>query len=150
MSITSLEGRFWRKVQRGDGCWVWTGHKSTSGYGRFAYAETVGYAHRFSYEIHNGSIPPDLCVCHRCDNPSCVNPSHLFLGTRKENSADMAAKGRHGNGHGKRLSDESVRAIRKRHAAGESQTAIAKDYGVSRTVVSKIALRALYVRVEQR
>jgi hypothetical protein len=86
--------RFWEKVQKGDGCWVWSGGL-ISGYGRFVVRHGLYVrAYRFSYELANGPIPDGLFVCHRCDNPPCVNPAHLFLGTCKDNFEDMRAKGR--------------------------------------------------------
>jgi hypothetical protein len=88
--------RFWTKVQKSDGCWQWTAYRDPMGYGRFRLNGEARLAHRVSWEMHNGSISPeDLCVLHKCDNPSCVNPDHLFLGDRIANVADMVAKGRH-------------------------------------------------------
>ena len=78
------------KVIKTDYCWEWTGLKYPSGYGRFCKK----YAHRFSYEIHKGEIYNNLKVCHSCDNPSCVNPEHLWLGTQKDNVQDRDKKGR--------------------------------------------------------
>lgn len=86
--------RFWEKVSKSDNCWTWIGHLDATGYGRFN-AKQSDRAHRYSYILHFGSIPHGLLVCHKCDNPSCVNPDHLFVGTDKDNRDDCIAKGRH-------------------------------------------------------
>lgn len=96
--VISAEERFWQKVDRSGGqfaCWQWTGSKRTFGYGHFrAENKRRCDAHRFSWEIHRGAIPHGMCVCHSCDNPSCVNPAHLWLGTSQQNTADRHIKGR--------------------------------------------------------
>lgn len=92
--------RFWEKVVRGDRCWAWAAYRGPAGYGiitdRSRRVRTV-QAHRLSWEIHNGPIPEGLCVLHRCDNPPCTNPAHLFLGTHADNAQDKASKGRNVN-----------------------------------------------------
>lgn len=86
--------RFWKYVKKTNTCWNWTGGFLQSGYGIFTINNKIVRAHRFSYELHKNKIPVNLNVCHSCDNPKCVNPSHLWLGTHKENMDDMMRKGR--------------------------------------------------------
>jgi hypothetical protein len=87
------EQRFWRLVTLGDGCWE-RGGSDRHGYGLISIHNRQQLAHRYSWELHNGPIPTGINVCHHCDNPRCVRPDHLFLGTQKDNLRDMSAKGR--------------------------------------------------------
>ena len=95
---TRWPDRFWSKVDKTHGCWNWTGYRDDSGYGVVRFGGSARRSHRVSYEIHFGEFDKELKVLHRCDNPSCVNPDHLFLGTHAANMVDMVEKKRHGAG----------------------------------------------------
>ena len=152
-----VEDRFWDHVAPGNSreCWEWEGATDRFGYG-FLYVQRKpvvwAKAHRLSWEIHNGAIPEGKYVCHRCDNPHCVNPAHLFIGTVRDNNADRHAKGRsrggrtgnhldksgRGNPNAK-LSEEDVRAILAVLASGRSHTVTARMFELSEGTVSNIA-----------
>lgn len=129
-------------------CWVWTRAKAVAGgYGIFGPSlKRVYRAHRFAWTITHGPIPPGLFLCHACDNPPCVRPSHLFLGDQKANMADASQKGRTSHKpshfgavhHSARLTEDQVRTIRQRHAAGEGVAPLAREYGVSYQTASRI------------
>jgi hypothetical protein len=97
----SIEARFWPKVEKTAGCWIWRGSRDRNGYGRISERNKPQLAHRVSWRIHHAA-EPTACVLHRCDNPPCVNPAHLFLGSRADNSKDMIAKGRFVDQHAKK------------------------------------------------
>ena len=101
--IKSWKVKFWEKVDKNlnPPCWEWVAGKNRKGYGTFATKNKIYRAHRFSWTIHYGKIPKGLFVLHHCDNPSCVRPSHLWVGTQLENMKDMYAKGRGKNQNGK-------------------------------------------------
>ena len=139
--LRPVEERFWSFVARGalDDCWEWQG--GGEGYGRFWVDGRNLGSHRFSWELANGPVPKGLLVCHTCDNPPCVNPAHLFLGTSTDNNRDRAAKGRSAVNrppHTK-LSTEDVGKIRERYkAGGVTQYQLADEYGVTQGHISAI------------
>lgn len=130
------------------GCWIWVGAMRRDGYGIIlAAGTTVKSAHRASYGIYRGEVPADKCVLHSCDVKLCVNPHHLFLGTKKENTGDMLSKGREAKGerHGiAKLTDKDVAKIR---SDARSQRAIANEYGVAQSLVSLIKAGKLWRHV---
>lgn len=138
--------RFWRKVDQSGDCWLWMGSRHPQGHGYSVIPGTgrVTYAHRVAWMLTHGDIPPGLEVCHKCDNPPCVRPDHMFLGTHLDNMRDSAAKKRHQYGersvHAK-FTEDDVRTIRRRHAAGEGITAMSREYGVYHGAISAICLR---------
>lgn len=134
--------RFWSYVEKTDSCWIWTGTRSRLGYGRIGMdapnSKQIVLAHRFSYELHIGPIPPKMFVCHRCDNPPCVNPDHLFIGTCADNMHDMTIKQRHAF---IKLTPTDVVAIRNRYANGESMRHLAETYPISLHSVWRVVRR---------
>lgn len=138
-----IEVAFWQRVTKSDGCWEWSGARLPSGYGVISTRARSGgntLAHRISWELHNGQIPNGLLVCHTCDNPPCVNPDHLFLGTGADNSQDMSAKGRTAKAVTK-LTPEKVQAIRNRHANGETVHDLAREFDVTPPTISEAVQR---------
>jgi hypothetical protein len=150
-----LTDRFWAKVQKTKSCWLWTGSRNEHGYGSILGNDRrLIHAHRVSWELANGPIPAGVDVLHNCpggDNPSCVNPAHLWLGTATDNSRDMVRKGRHyahatpervlrGERHGHaKLTDAQVRTIRARYAqGGVTQTELGRQFGVHVSLVHLI------------
>lgn len=124
-----------------DACWPWTAKAKSQGYGVLSINGRQRRAHRVVYEIANGPIPKGLRVCHRCDNPPCCNPRHLFAGTAKDNSLDMARKERAGRN---KLTGEQVAAIR---ADPRTTKEIAPDYGVHWSNIASIKAGATWVHV---
>lgn len=139
--------RFWTKVLVNDidACWIWQASCTIDGYGTFWFNPKTIRAHRFSWILVNGDIPDDMSVLHTCDNPPCVNPNHLFLGTNQDNINDKIAKSRHRIGENNSnavLTDDKVRQIKQLYKTGKySQRALADLFGVSVTQVCHIMQR---------
>lgn len=141
------ESLFYKKVDKTTTCWLWTGSRNHNGYGTFKVGDRTMLAHRYSFLLHNGHLPDNLCVCHRCDTPRCVNPEHLFLGTNKDNSLDCVRKQRTSRGEDRPdalLTYEQADEIRALFEAGMWQKDIAELYGVANAVVSKIIAGKTY------
>jgi len=133
--------RFWEKVDKSGDCWMWIASKLPAGYGVFVVkkGDSPRHAHRLAYELSVGPIPDGMQVLHRCDNPSCVRPGHLFVGTQKDNMQDMHGKGRWKytprNQSGEHnpnaiLSDAQVKALLRDLARGEEPVSVARKYGI--------------------
>lgn len=138
--------RFWAFVdKRGpDECWPWTGRLGTAGYGALCADGKNMIASRMSYAIHNGSIPAEKpYVCHRCDNPLCVNPGHLFAGTPRDNVMDAVMKGRIKT----KLTASDVTEIRYMCAMGWTRNRLAEIYSVSPSTVGDVVLRTVWAHV---
>lgn len=130
--------RFLRRIGPADarGCWPWLGQTLPKGYGLFWSGERKTLAHRWIYEAHFGKAPRGMVIMHTCDNPNCVNPNHLRLGTYRENTADMWQKGR-AKRH--KLTDAQAAEIRARHSGKWGDGALlAREYGISKANVSAI------------
>lgn len=156
--------RFWSKVDKSggdDACWLWTGCRRNQRYGHCRWGGKMRSSHRIAWEITNGVIPDGLCVCHHCDNPPCVNPKHLFLGTQLDNVRDYIAKGldiktrARGDRHGRRVHPETcprgessgkarltnakVLEMRRRFAnEGVTKTQLSRELGVALSTVHDV------------
>ena len=133
--------RFWTKVVKSDDCWLWTAGHTPDGYGMVKVYGRHHGAHRVSWTLTNGPIPDGLAVLHRCDNPPCCRPDHLFLGTLGDNNRDRASKGRSGHGGGRRrkVPQADRDAIRSIYAAGGvTKKELGLRYGVTAMGVTYI------------
>ena len=144
---SSIQKRFWDKVNKDGDCWLWTAGKNGDGYGYFAIAHRqMLRASRYSWEITSGPIPSGLFVLHKCDVKLCVKPDHLFLGTAKDNAVDCVTKGR--NTRGRKtgrvvLYPDQVIQLRNQYAQGQkiSQRQLGRDYGITQQAVQAIVTR---------
>ena len=148
------EERFWSKVKKSILCWEWQATTMGSGHGAFYFRGKMWYAHRVSWVLEHGEIESGLCVLHRCDNAICVNPSHLFLGTYKDNIADMDRKGRRAlnerNGRCK-LTAKNVEYIREFYKTGAfSRRDISNIFGVNESTVTNIINRKRRLKTYER
>jgi hypothetical protein len=152
-----VEIRFRRFFTEGplNECWFWQGATTNFGYGVIQghNPTRIIRAHRLTYELHHGvTVPSDLSVLHTCDNPSCVNPAHLFLGTRADNHADMKAKGRANGPRGAmnpnvKLTEQLVRECRQDYAAGIGTRRLARKFGVNRQTMYCVVKRRTWKHV---
>jgi len=144
MARCNPERIFGRVERTPDGCWLYLGGRSSRGYGVVSVRGRAATAHRLAYLLRVGPIPPGLCVLHRCDTPRCINPEHLFLGTKGENNADRKRKGRNADRRGERntqakLTPEQVDDIRSLYTGGStSQRQLADRFGICQQQVSAI------------
>ena len=166
--MIDTETRFWTKVDRRfavGACWEWLGSMS-GGYGQIQFQGKVERAHRVSYLLFVGPIADGLWVLHQCDNKKCVRPDHLRLGTREENAREAVERGRMATGDrnaarlypervrrgvdqtNSKLTDDDVRAIRKRYSDGETQAALSKEYGIQASHISLIVTRRAWRHVD--
>lgn len=151
----TLAERFWAKVNKTDICWLWTASLSTHGYGQIGVGRRIQRAHRVAWFLTFGTWPTDK-VCHRCDNPLCVKPDHLFLGTQADNLKDMRDKGRgrlpppspRGEANNKTsFTTADVRIIRERYAQGDSLRTLGRAYGVWHTTISDVVHRRTWAHI---
>lgn len=146
--------RFNEKVRKGaEGeCWIWMGARMPKGYGQIKIPKTRRQipSHRLSYLIHRGPIPPGKCVLHRCDNPPCVNPDHLFIGTKLDNALDMVSKMRHCYGEkqgGHKLTEKEVLDIHRLLKIGVKQKQIAQMFSIGEMQISRIKTGARWSHI---
>lgn len=138
----TLDEAFESQVMKVDGCWRWVGSTAGDGYGVIEVGGLRSYAHRFSFEKFKGQIPAGLSVLHRCDNPPCCNPDHLFAGTKTDNMRDASVKGRlrsRERNPTAKLTAASVTVIRERYLrGGVSRQTLGDEYGVSAAAIGKV------------
>lgn len=154
--MSDMRKRFMAKVRREGDCLVWTACRHGQGYGMFYTGREgdpkMSYAHRVAYELEHGPIPDGLLVCHRCDNPPCVDPDHLFVGTELDNIRDRDAKGRQygprgAAHHSAKLEESDVRSIRRRYVFGNGQK-LADEFGIANITLNRIVNRRTWKSVQ--
>lgn len=144
---STIVRNFWRKVEKTDGCWIWRGATKS---GRFPYGKVhrrkkEELAHRLSYEMEYGEFDKSLFVCHKCDNPRCVRPDHLFLGTNADNMADMKSKGRGRtvirrgeDATSVKITEAQAREIVRLHSSGTHLGLLSQQFGLSKAEICRI------------
>lgn len=143
-AFCSPKCRFLSYVKKTDSCWLWIGAKNRRGYGKMCFEGNLhATTHRVSYQIFKGPITEDMFVCHSCDNPSCVNPDHLWLGTPQDNKTDQLEKGRGGF----KLKSKDVLEIRRLHATSIRSVTIARLFDVSQSAISNIINRRVWKHI---
>ena len=146
MTSSSIQDRMTARTRRSRKkgvCWVWTAGRLSTGYGAIRWNGRQCLAHRVAFELANGPIPKGVHVCHTCDNPSCVNPPHLFLGNDRDNLRDMTAKGRSCG----KFTDGDVREIRAARLGGETFAALGRKHAVSYQTIANICRGERYRHV---
>ena len=154
--MSSELARFWSKVDKSkeNGCWEWTGACSGFGHGNFVISRRNLGAHRVSWEIARGRIPDGVCVLHRCDNPPCVNPAHLFLGTKFDNARDRHSKGRDGDHRGSmngrsKVKEHDAALILFLATCGAKRSRLAAMFGLSISSVDDICSGRTWKHVQE-
>lgn len=157
LSMSGIEKRFLTRVLKTNDCWLWTGGCIPNGYGAFWFDGRNHGAHRMAWLIWRGDIPKGMSICHKCDNPICVNPGHLFVGLPIENSADMVAKNRQARGdksprrlhadsyealvgsnnNKAKLTEDQIPEIKRLVASGLSMSEVGRRFGVGNATISK-------------
>lgn len=154
IAMKAASERFKMRFTSGPGCWLWNAYTNKRGYGIFYPGGKRVRAHRFSYELWVGKIPEGLNVLHKCDVRNCVRPSHLFLGTNADNSADMVAKGRQVKGGdiiSAKLTGGQVSEIRARYACGGvSQRSLGDEFAVSDATICRLINRDTWAHIDLR
>ena len=148
----SLKCRLMSRIEIKDSCWVWKGWVSPKGYGYIRVGNNCKSTHRVSYEVFIGDIEKGMCVCHTCDNPSCINPEHLWIGSNQDNAIDREKKGRgrnnKGENHGRsKLKESDIPTILKLLEDGIYQREIARRHGVHQATIFRVSKKKSWKHV---